>query len=80
MAENLVELGLEVASNFPDDRKEKRYWVKVLQSIAIVIIFPLLGFLLFEIDFTDLIHDIGSGTFFLIFISFLISFLPKMAK
>ncbi len=80
MADNLIELGLEIASTIPDEKNEKRYWVKILQTIGIILIFPLLGFLLSEIDFTDLIHNIGSSILLLIIISFFISFFAENGK
>jgi hypothetical protein len=80
MADNLIELGLEIASNLSDDKNEKRYWIKILQTIGIIIIFPLIGFLLVKIDFTNLIHNIGISVLFLIFILFLISFFVENGK
>lgn len=80
MADNLIELGLEVASNLVDDKNEKRYWIKILQTIGIIIIFPLIGFLLVKIDFTNLMHNIVISVLFLIFILFLISFFVENGK
>lgn len=80
MADNLFELGLEVASISPDDKNEKRYIFKILQTIGIIIIFPLIGFLLFEIDFSNIIHNIILSILFFVFISFIISYRAEDGK